>query len=407
MSKKSEVPPKINFLLNNRKFFNELNNSTNEIFDINIINFFQELSKNIFKFKNLNSYPDLATFGFFCRLQNLKNIKNKYKYEIKNRFGKGITLHFTPSNVPLNFAYSLFMGLITGNICIIKLSSKEFVQTELLIKIIYKTLLLKKFKVLNKKIFLIRYNNSSEINDYLCNYCDVRIIWGGDNAINEIRKSKIKELAYDITFADRYSVCIVNCERYLIDKNYSNIAELFYNDTLAFDQNACSSPRLIFWYGKKNNVLKAKKIFWTNFEKKIKQKKYVLFGNTSVNKLLSQQISAIDLNSLNNSIFNSENIVYRSEIKNIPSNLNKYISPGGFFLEYSSNTLAHFKNNINFKMQTLTYIGFKKDYLLDKLNLGKSRSFDRVVPNGRSSEFSLEWDGYDLLYNLSRKISVV
>ena len=58
-------------------------------------------------------------------------------------------------------------------------------------------------------------------------------------------------------------------------------------------------------------------------------------------------------------------------------------------------------------MQTLTYIGFKKDYLLDKLNLGKSRSFDRVVPNGRSSEFSLEWDGYDLLYNLSRKISVV
>ena len=49
---------------------------------------------------------------------------------------------------------------------------------------------------------------------------------GCDN-INEIRKSKIKELAYDITFADRYSVCIVNCERYLIDKNYSNIAELF------------------------------------------------------------------------------------------------------------------------------------------------------------------------------------
>ena len=70
------------------------------------------------------------------------------------------------------------MGLITGNICIIKLSSKEFVQTELLIKLIYKTLLLKKFKVLNKKIFLIRYNNSSEINDYLCNFCDVRIIWG-------------------------------------------------------------------------------------------------------------------------------------------------------------------------------------------------------------------------------------
>lgn len=397
----------IKFLTKNRKYLSSEISLTDVIFEESIINFFNDLSKKIFSCSQLNQYPDLASFGFFCRKSNLIKVKKKYLDFIDCRYGRGITLHYTPSNVPLNFAYSLVAGLITGNSCIIKLPSKEFNQSEILVKLINQTISLKKHKNVSKKIFLIRFNHSKEINDALSKICDVRIIWGGNNTINEIRESKSKETSFDITFADRYSVSMINAKNYLNKKNYKNESEYFYNDTLAFDQNACSSPRLIFWLGDKITINKARKIFWESFENTILEKNYKHFGNTIVRKVLSEQITAIELGGNNSDKINSNHFVKKSTIKKIPSDLNPYISPGGFFLEYYSQKMSNFKKNINQKMQTLTYIGFEKTEIIKNLNLGKHRSIDRIVKNGRSTEFSFEWDGYDLIFFLSRKISVL
>ena len=56
--------------------------------------------------------------------------------EIKNnlhngelRIGLGSIFHITPSNVPLNFAYSFAFGLLTGNSNLVKLPSTDFKQT--------------------------------------------------------------------------------------------------------------------------------------------------------------------------------------------------------------------------------------------------------------------------------------
>ena len=38
------------------------------------------------------------------------------------------------------------------------------------------------------------------------------------------------------------------------------LAQNFYNDTYAVDQNACSSPHLMLWKGKSKII--AKKKFW-------------------------------------------------------------------------------------------------------------------------------------------------
>ena len=59
-----------------------------------------------------HKYPDLASFGFFCRRTNIKYMEKKYSSFIENRYGRGLVLHFTPSNVPMNFAYSLFFALL-------------------------------------------------------------------------------------------------------------------------------------------------------------------------------------------------------------------------------------------------------------------------------------------------------
>ena len=38
----------------------------------------------------------------------------------------------------------------------------------------------------------------------------LRIIWGGDKTIKDIRKYPLSTRSFDITFADRYSLCVIN-----------------------------------------------------------------------------------------------------------------------------------------------------------------------------------------------------
>ena len=46
--------------------------------------------------------------------------------------GKGVVFHIAPSNVPVNYAYSLVTGLVCGNINIVRLPSKKFPQTDII-----------------------------------------------------------------------------------------------------------------------------------------------------------------------------------------------------------------------------------------------------------------------------------
>ena len=101
--------------------------------------------------------------------------------------GKGVAFHIAPSNVAVNYAYSLVTGLITGNINIVRIPSKEFQQIDIINEAIKETL--SDFKDVANYICLIRYGHDKQINDYLSSISDIRIIWGGDNTIAAIRES--------------------------------------------------------------------------------------------------------------------------------------------------------------------------------------------------------------------------
>ena len=72
-----------------------------------------------------------------------------------------------------------------------------------------------KLKVGSKEEFIKMYGDEKEVNDLLTGLCDMRVIWGGDNTISEIRKSPLKARAGEITFADRYSAALINSNYYL------------------------------------------------------------------------------------------------------------------------------------------------------------------------------------------------
>ena len=123
---------------------------------------------------------------------------------------------------------------------------------------------LDKYMDLRAYICLLRYGRDKRINDVLSNMCDVRVIWGGDATITEIRKSVIPAHTTEIVFADRYSLAIIDADEYMrrvsekadADRAALRIAIDFYNDTYLSDQNACTSPRVVVWTGQKRNEAK-------------------------------------------------------------------------------------------------------------------------------------------------------
>ena len=230
-----------------------------EVFDQDVIEFLDILSKNIFKDKRAKEYPDVITFAFFCRKGNIEQQKKHYNQDDFIRLGKGLAFHISPSNVPVNFAYSLVAGLLSGNINIIRIPSKSFEQVEIIIDAIKR---ISNSRVSDRVIIISYDHESTNITEELSALCDIRVIWGGDKTINDIRTSKLSPRTTDLTFADRYSICLINADVLLEKGDFKDLISGFYNDTYLFDQNACTSPHLVAWIGLKKNVSKAKSLFW-------------------------------------------------------------------------------------------------------------------------------------------------
>ena len=197
----------INYLVGNKIFTRE----AYKPFDENICSFLNELSKLLMSSRISNEYSDVKTFAFFCRKKNILNLKENYS-NLNTRKGLGLLFHITPSNIPTNFAYSLIFGLLSGNMNIVKVPSKDFPQIEMICKAINITI--KKFKSLRNLIKIIRYSENENFTKKISSICDGRLIWGGNKTINKIREYPLKEISRDLSFADRNSFCVLNADEF-------------------------------------------------------------------------------------------------------------------------------------------------------------------------------------------------
>jgi hypothetical protein len=373
-------------------------------FDETVLSFFDKLSMMLMKHPKGRDFPDVITFGFFVRKANIKRQMKLYPH-LTSSVGRGVSFHIAPSNVPINFAFSLAVGLLSGNACIVRVSSKNFAQTDIVSDAISSILEKLEFIELKKYISIVRYERNIEINNFFSNLCDVRVIWGGDNTISELRKSPLPPRSFDIAFADRYSLCIIKVEEYLDIKNKKKIANDFYNDTYLFDQNACSSPRLIYWVGSEKLVSQAKEIFWSLLHDVLLEKNYKLQSMTAIKKYLTSSRAALDYNEVEIPRLH-DNLISRIELKSLPTDLPGRQCEGGSYFEYSDEEPNKLLDIVSRKFQTLTYIGFNK-LEINSLFVGKgSLGIDRIVPCGKAAEFSLIWDGYDLIRHMSREVSI-
>ena len=376
-----------------------------EIFDKEIIEFLSDLSISLLKNKVNKNYPDIIAFAYWIRKANLNLNKSNYK-QYNNRLGRGIAFNIAPSNVPVNFAFSLAFSLLSGNISIIRTPSKKYPQTKIICEAINKLLITDKHKKMIDYIYIIEYEKNNQITEKISLISDIRIIWGSDKTISAIRKIETRPRTFDLIFSDRYSFCILDAKAILLesDKGLEDLSELFFNDVFLFDQNACSSPHLIYWLGSDEDIRLAKDKFWKTlnitYKKKIKDQPII----NSLEKYKYLCKVAAELEEVKACI-REDNNIYRLKINKLEKGIENHRGKYGFFFEFSHKNLLPLKDVINSKFQTLTYYGIEKENLYDFIIKNRLEGIDRIVPVGKALNMELIWDGYDIITSLSRIVS--
>ena len=372
-------------------------------FSDDLICFLDDLSKTLFKDPRIKQYPDVTTFAFFCRKGNILNLKKDFFCDEKLRLGRGMIFHIAPSNVPINFAYSLISGLLAGNKNIVRLPTKDFEQINIIIDALDQIYETGKYPKISNQIILIRYDaDLEEITESLSSACSVRVIWGGDETISNVRRHKLPARSFDLTFADRYSICVIEAKEILSEKKLTTLISGFYNDTYLFDQNACTAPHLLVWLGNSKDVKKAQNLFWSELEQ-FTSKKYSLQNMQVMEKIKTFYSHAISEEKVKLQKINS-NILWRISLNKLENSIEDFKSNGGYFCEYHAKSLSELNKIISPKYQTIAYHGLNKEKFREFIYQNYPNGIDRIVPVGFTTNFSLLWDGYNLIESLSRII---
>jgi len=361
-----------------------------------VVGFLSDVSREILRSKKCREYPDVITFGYFCRKSSIRQILKVSQSEF-NRYGWGFAVHIAPSNVPINFAFSFVFGLLSGNNNLVRLPSNTWPQVELLVGIFEMVVKSSKYDMLKKNNAFIRTERDSlKLQEIIAN-CDALIVWGGDTTVSTFRQLNKKPRCVELYFSDRKSSLIINAD--VINSSSENdldkLALAFFNDTYIVDNNACSSPRRVFWVGGDTGIFTASAKFWLAVNRVIESKDYELDVIAKIDKYLdimkSVEItkSAVSVRKISENIWLTDR---DGEV--VIGRLGRFSESGFSKLDLALKALDNDE-------QTLTYAGFKKEHI-EKIIIESDIVLDRIVPVGTALDIGFIWDGVDVLQRLSR-----
>jgi hypothetical protein len=397
----AEISTRLNILLGDEKMVSD---KPTEIFSNERIEFLTALSNVLFKLSNVRSMPDVSTFAYWCRKSNLARLRDQGKSHDKFKMGLGLSFHICPSNVPINFAFSLAFGLLAGNTCVLRLPTKESPTIDVLIEAMVKILALPEHANLKKEILIARFQRDEELNKFWLSVADCRIVWGGDETVKHFRSLPSRPRSREVAFPDRYSFCILNPSAInaLDNDDLKKFCTNLFNDLYLMDQAACSSPQLVAWIGKDEEVRIAKMKLWPALVE-IVAERYNLKAVHAVDKYVDAcQIAINNENVI--SIERSGNLLYRVELASVSMDQDKCRGYFGTIHEVTLQAIRNVTPIVNERYQTLTYFGFMPEEIRTVIASQNLRGIDRVVPVGSAIDMGLVWDGYDIVASLSRDI---
>ena len=385
------------------------NSLAREAFDDNTIDFLDELSKLFMKEPAYRQYPEIYSLGFWCRRAHIEKMRNEFRDRIQDaseRRGRGLVLHIAPSNMPAMFAYSWITSLLAGNQNIVRLSGRSNEITDAAVSGIKSVLSRPEFDAIRDNNAFVTFQRGSGHLEEISKKAKARIIWGGDQTVDNISRIPKADDCVDITFPDKYSIALLRMSDFagLDDKELKHLAHLFYNDTLGADQNACSSPRTIFWLNDSEagtneaNAETVKEKWWAAFAEEAKNYDLQPWIATEKYRTLCRMYATRKgigpVRRLGNRLYL---VPAAKDVRDITELEARF----GMFYEMDIESIDEMMPYMASKVQTIVCSGSDQETIYEKIRGAGCEGCDRVVAIGEALDFNTTWDRKDLLEMLS------
>ena len=378
-------------------------------FDQLLLDFVHAVSTQIMNSAKIRPFPELIALAFWLRKSHIRQIMQDYHQHYQQSIPqpRGLVFHIAPANLDSIFMYSWFLALLTGNANIIRLSYRRQVQIQLLLEVLNDTLNNKRFETIRKRNIILSYGHEDDITKILSAHCQVRVIWGGDQTVSHIRSIPLPPTAIDVPFANKFSWSALMATEVLAasEAEFKTLLEQFFNDAFWFNQQACSSPRLIVWVADPSTISAAKQRFWGAFKLLIEEKHLDQDAASRIDRMVCGYSLAAQgmIDAMSSS---KADHPYRIHIQNITADLREQHRGNGVFLETEVMNLAEVIPFVSSKDQTLSVYGFSRQELCDFAMRLRGRGFNRIVPIGQALTFHHIWDGINLLTAFTRELTL-
>lgn len=374
-------------------------------FDATTVTFVREFAQRILKLPELRQFPELATLAHWFRpaaIEHLSQLVKSHGSEVA--LARGVIFHMAPANVDVLFAYAWLMSVLCGNRNFARLSQKPSAQRTAMVGILQSMQVEGNHgKVLERQL-LLTYPHDDNVTALLSRHCHARIIWGGDQTVARIRSIPLAPLAVELAFPDRFGVAAFNATRFAqaSDEELAELARRFCNDTLWFGQQACSSPRTVYWIGEVNTVRQAQTRFWPQVSIAATahdDEPAALMARLTDAHLLAAQGRSLQLAG------SLDQFPLRLTASAADGTMREQQSGHGLVAEVVLENLPELATQLDDRDQTLVQFGFDAEQLQQLLYALSNRAIDRIVPLGRALDFHHVWDGTNLLGALTRRIT--
>lgn len=158
-------------------------------------------------------------------------------------FPRGLSLHYLVGNLPLAAIFSVIRGIITKNITVAKLASRDPVSA---IGFMHSLIEVNPQHPISRSLSAGYWERDDKVGDAIISIADTVCAWGGYGAIESIKK----KIPPEVTFAEygpKWSVSVIDLEQCDIESAAYRVVE----DVAFYDQEACFNTQQIYVHGEK------------------------------------------------------------------------------------------------------------------------------------------------------------
>jgi hypothetical protein len=349
-------------------------------------------------------HPELASLGFFLRRGEVSRALDRLRLDTEThlRVPRGLVFHIPPANVDTLFVYSWALSALVGNHNVVRLSPRSGTAALAVLDVLLEVLPDSHPAVAHSQR-IVSYDRSGEVTARLSAACDLRVVWGGDAAVREIRRHPLAPHARDLTFPDRSSFAAISTTAWLAAPGEARdrAVDAFASDAYWFDQAACASPRTIFWIG----ACSAEEAM-TDFTGRLSE---VAAGRWPVDAAMAveKRVATYGLaaDGTATGITFHGNALAVLDLAD-PANPPRHWLGAGSFAHARLDSLNDLLSVVRRKDQTMTHFGFAVPELRGLARALAGRGVDRMVPLGSALSFNGVWDGTDLLAEFTRLVTI-